>query len=74
MVALRKDFRAEHARSQTIPRARSATVVELAGRREFNPPTYQRRLNVEPRLETLHWLIGLVVVSFLGAVAALLAA
>jgi hypothetical protein len=74
MVALRQDFRVEHARSHAAARNRTATVIELAGRHEFNRPTYQRRMTFEPRVEALHWVIGLVIVgTFAGAVAALFA-
>ena len=72
MVASRRRIRAEHAKSKTEPRDRSAKVIELPGRREPRRPTYERRMAAEPKLELEHWIIGLVIAgSFIGAVLAL---
>jgi len=73
MVALRQQFRIDHANSGAGPRQRAARVVELAGRHELHRPTYERRLTFEPRVDPMHWIIGLAIVgSFLGAVFALM--
>jgi hypothetical protein len=74
MVALRQQFRVEHARADAAPRKRSASVVELAGRHEFKRPAYERRMTFEPKVDPLHWVIGLAIAgSFLGAIFALMA-
>ena len=73
MVALRREARIAHAKSNSPPRERSATVVQLAGRHQLNRPPVERRLVIERKMDPLHWIIGLIVAgTFAAAVLALM--
>ena len=74
MVALRQQIRIDHARLDSDRRVRPGSVAELAGRHEFHRPQYQRHVTLEPRIDPLHWIIGLLIAgSFVVAILALIA-
>ena len=73
MVALRQQIRIDHARLDSGQRVRPGSVAELAGRREFHPPQFQRHVTLEPRTDPLHWIIAsLIAGSFVVAICALI--